>query len=170
EADILKTLEHPNVVKFFGYQRIDHEALVFMEFIDGGTVEALAETLGGLDESDAALFTTQILHGLAYLHGQQIIHRSLRGANILVTLQGRIKITEVGCASPIDMKRKYPYRVPVNFEASLYSMSPEMIQDQDYNSRTDIWSLGNVILELIVGGHPWKHEDKGLVYVLRDVC
>ena len=76
---------------------------VFMEYIDGGTVENLAEALGGLDEPTTALIAHQILDGLSYLDQQNIIHRDIKGANILISLDGCVKISDLGCARDIDL-------------------------------------------------------------------
>ncbi|KAK6971577.1 kinase-like domain-containing protein [Favolaschia claudopus] len=174
EAGLLKQANHKHIVKFLGSAlnlvgfTQDHEqCLVFMEYASGGTLEQLAKALGPLQEVEVTALTCQIADGLVHLHDLNIIHRDLKGANIVISLDGCVKITDLGCAKKIDGN------LQMSHAGTFFWMSPEMVLQTPYNATTDVWSLGIVIVELMSGGHPWLKERDGqgrpLLAALQDV-
>ncbi|KAK6988335.1 kinase-like domain-containing protein [Favolaschia claudopus] len=167
EAGLLKQANHKHIVKFLGFTQDHEQCLVFMEYASGGTLEQLAKALGPLQEVEVTALTCQIADGLVHLHDLNIIHRDLKGANIVISLDGCVKITDLGCAKKIDGN------LQMSHAGTFFWMSPEMVLQTPYNATTDVWSLGIVIVELMSGGHPWLKERDGqgrpLLAALQDI-
>jgi serine/threonine protein kinase len=92
EIDTLRRLEHPNIVSYYGYEERDDKLFIFTEWCPGGSISDMLKKFGALEEHVVALYTRQILEGLKYLHGNGIIHRDIKGANLLVDASGNVKL------------------------------------------------------------------------------
>lgn len=98
ELDLMRTLKHENIVRYLGTQ-ITHDSLyIFLEYVPGGSIHSLLTKFGPFSEIMIKLYTKQILKGLHYLHSNGIIHRDIKGANILVDTNGICKLADFGCA------------------------------------------------------------------------
>ena len=96
EIELLKELDHDNIVRYLGYENKDNTFNVFLEYISGGSISSCLVKCGKFPENIARSFAAQILCGLEYLHDRNIIHRDIKGANILITGDGAVKITDFG--------------------------------------------------------------------------
>ncbi|CAM9182119.1 unnamed protein product, partial [Ectocarpus fasciculatus] len=151
EVKLLEQLNHPNVVKCFGsFWDDDTRALhIVLEFCDGGDLRGLINRHKGigihLDESFIWRTFDQICAGLTHLHQNGIVHRDIKSMNILLTDNGQtVKITDLGVSRQVSENTillKTLYGTP------LY-LSPEIVSGQEYNEKTDIWSLGIILYEL----------------------
>lgn len=108
EINLLKELHHENIVTYYGSSQESGHLNIFLEYVPGGSVSSMLNNYGPFEESLIANFTRQILIGLAYLHRKNIIHRDIKGANILIDVKGCVKITDFGISkklSPISKRQ-----------------------------------------------------------------
>jgi len=134
EIELLRELQHENIVQYHGARTcvrftfasssdrktfftascIDQEHLnIFLEYVPGGSVTSLLRNYGAFEEPLVKNFVRQILKGLAYLHEKDIIHRDIKGANILVDNKGGIKISDFGISKKVEDSALFPFRVMV---------------------------------------------------------
>ncbi|KAI6028744.1 Pkinase-domain-containing protein [Pisolithus orientalis] len=156
EIDLLKDLQHPNIVQYL-YSSVDDDYLnIFLEYVPGGSVTALLRSYGAFEEPLVKNFVRQILQGLNYLHERDIIHRDIKGGNILVDNKGGIKISDFGISKKVDgnlLTGKRMYRP--SFQGSVFWMAPEVVQQKVHTTAADIWSVGCLVVEMLTGEHPW---------------
>ena len=153
EIGILAPLDHTHIVKYFFMERADMTINIFMEFVPGGSVSDLLKSFGALEEDTVVHYTYQILVGLAYVHNRGIIHRDLKGANLLITAQGLIKLADFGSAAVVGDSLE----TVVGAQGTPNWMAPEVLTTQQYTWRADIWSLGCTVMEMLTGDAPWVH-------------
>jgi serine/threonine protein kinase len=108
-------------------------------------------------------YTRQIVDGVVYLHEKGILHRDIKGANVLVTDQGVAKLADFGCS------KRLPQIITTSLEESLRSirgsipwMAPEVVQQTGHSLKADIWSIGATVIEMATGKHPWPAMTNGL--------
>ena len=161
EIDLLRELKHPNIVQYLGSNSDETHLNIFLEYVAGGSVATMLVNYGSLPEPLVANFVRQILNGLAYLHSKDIIHRDIKGANILVDNHGSVKISDFGISKRVEstlrtstthqLKRGGPR---VSLQGSVFWMAPEVVKQTAYTRKADIWSLGCLIVEMFTGSHP----------------
>ena len=95
---LLKDLNHENIVRYFGSSSDENYLNIFLEYVPGGSVQTMLNSYGPFEEPLIRNFIRQVLIGLNYLHGEDIIHRDIKGANILIDIKGTVKIGEIGRA------------------------------------------------------------------------
>ncbi len=149
EIDLLKNLDHPNIVKYNGFVKTPETLNIILEYCENGSLHSISKNFGRFPENLVALYMSQTLQGLVYLHEQGVIHRDIKGANILTTKQGLVKLADFGVAS----------RTTGLHEASVvgtpYWMAPEVIELTGATTASDIWSLGCTVIELLDGKPPY---------------
>ena len=149
EIDLLKNLDHPNIVKYHGFVKTAHSLNIVLEYCENGSLHSISKNFGKFPENLVALYMAQVLHGLLYLHEQGVIHRDIKGANILTTKQGLVKLADFGVAT----------RTTTLHESSVvgtpYWMAPEVIELAGACPASDIWSLGCTVIELLDGRPPY---------------
>lgn len=163
EIGLLRELKHPNIVQYLGSNSDETHLNIFLEYVPGGSVATMLVNYGPLLEPLVANFVRQILTGLAYLHSKDIIHRDIKGANILVDNKGRVKISDFGISKRVEAStllgpssgKKGANRV--SLQGSVFWMAPEVVKQTAYTLKADIWSLGCLIVEMLTGSHP--HAD-----------
>lgn len=101
EIDLLKDLQHENIVQYLDFSRDDKHLNIFLEYVSGGSVSALLRNYGVFEEALCRNFVRQVLQGLNYLHERDIIHRDIQGTNILVGNNGCIKISDFGISKKV---------------------------------------------------------------------
>lgn len=153
EMHLLKELHHDNIVQYLGSNFEGNFLNIFLEYVPGGSVASLLANYGNFEESLIRNFIRQILNGLNYLHGKNIIHRDIKGANILVDNKGGVKISDFGISKKIDTKLLTSNRV--SLQGSVFWMAPEVVKQTSYTSKADIWSLGCLVIEMFSGVHPF---------------
>lgn len=155
ELNICKNLSHKHIVGFIDYQFDEDSAtlFIFLEFVPGGSLSSMLGRFGKFKEELVRKYTRQLLLGLEYLHSQNIMHRDLKGGNVLVTRDGNIKLTDFG-ASKVNQETTLLEGCK-SLTGSPFWMAPEVIEQTPYGRRADIWSLGCTVIEMLTGKHPW---------------
>lgn len=157
EIGLLRELKHTNIVQYLGSNSDESHLNIFLEYVPGGSVATMLVNYGPLGESLIQNFVRQILTGLSYLHSRDIIHRDIKGANILVDNKGSVKISDFGIskrieASTLGGSKKGAQRV--SLQGSVFWMAPEVVRQTAYTRKADIWSLGCLVVEMFTGSHP----------------
>ncbi|GMH08976.1 hypothetical protein Nepgr_010816 [Nepenthes gracilis] len=155
EIALLSRLQHPNIVQYYGSEAVDDKLYVYLEYVSGGSIYKILQEYGKLGELLIRSYTQQILSGLAYLHAKNTVHRDIKGANILVDPNGRVKLADFGMAKHITGQS-----CPLSFKGSPYWMAPEVIKNSNgCNLAVDIWSLGCTVLEMATTKPPWSQYE-----------
>ncbi|KAL5231166.1 hypothetical protein ABZP36_029942 [Zizania latifolia] len=154
EVKLLKNLSHPNIVRYIGTVREDNSLNILLEFVPGGSIQSLLGRLGSFPEAVIRKYTKQILHGLEYLHRNGIIHRDIKGANILVDNKGCIKLADFGASKQVEKLAT----TAKTMKGTPYWMAPEVIVGSGHDFSADIWSVGCTVIEMSTGKTPWNQE------------
>uniref|UniRef100_A0A8C1W2K5 non-specific serine/threonine protein kinase n=1 Tax=Cyprinus carpio TaxID=7962 RepID=A0A8C1W2K5_CYPCA len=150
EIDILASCNHQYIVKLLDAFFYDNKLSIMIEFCPGGAVDAtMLELDRGLEEPQIRVICKQILEALQYLHSMKIIHRDLKAGNILLTLDGDIKLADFG----VSAKNTKTLQRRDSFIGTPYWMAPEVVmcetmKDAPYDYKADIWSLGITLIEM----------------------
>lgn len=157
EMALLKDLNHENIVRYFGSLLEGDFLNIFLEYVPGGSVHLMLQLYGPFEEPLIRNFIRQVLVGLSYLHGMDIIHRDIKGANILIDIKGTVKISDFGISKKIDSAEtegnKQARRALL--QGSVYWMAPEVVKQTAYTKKADVWSVGCLIVEMFTGRHPY---------------
>jgi serine/threonine protein kinase len=155
EIVLLSRLRHPNIVQYYGSETVDDKLYIYLEYVSGGSIFKLLQDYGQFGELAIRSYTKQILSGLAYLHAKSTLHRDIKGANILVDPNGRVKLADFGMAKHISGQA-----CPLSFKGSPYWMAPEVIKNTNgCHLAVDIWSLGCTVLEMATTKPPWSQYE-----------
>nr|ACN34809.1 unknown [Zea mays] len=157
EVKFLSQFKHENIVQYYGSDIIEDRFYIYLEYVHPGSINKyVKQHYGAMTESVIRNFTRHILRGLAFLHGQKIMHRDIKGANLLVDVQGVVKLADFGMAKHLSTAAPN-----LSLKGTPYWMAPEMVQatlmkDVGYDLAVDIWSLGCTIIEMFDGKPPWS--------------
>lgn len=183
EVRVLSSLDHANIVKYYGTEYLDDNIRIFLELAPDGSIKDFIHEFGGLAESIIRRYTNDIVSGLVYLHSKGIIHRDIKSSNLLV-FNGTIKLADFGCAaiSTMDVDSSaFGQSAHGTMAGTTIYMSPEIMQlgnamspakdskfeflDEKtiaskrigYGRKTDIWSLGITLVEMAIGKAPFRN-------------
>lgn len=157
EIKFLSQFKHENIVQYYGSDIIEDRFYIYLEYVHPGSINKyVKQHYGAMTESVIRNFTRHILRGLAFLHGQKIMHRDIKGANLLVDIHGVVKLADFGMAKHLSTAAPN-----LSLKGTPYWMAPEMVQatlmkDVGYDLAVDIWSLGCTIIEMFDGKPPWS--------------
>mmetsp|Transcript_54672 Transcript_54672/g.119274 ORF Transcript_54672/g.119274 Transcript_54672/m.119274 type:complete len:590 (+) Transcript_54672:285-2054(+) len=157
EIAIMQKLRHANIVQYLGSATHQSDQYILMEYLGGGSVHALIQGQhpNGLPMPMLHSYGKQMLAGLHFLHGEMVIHRDLKGDNLLRSSDGAIvKLADFGSSQRLQTDLTLTSEVR-SLRGSPYWMSPEHIQGLRCGRKADIWSFGCVLLEMLTGSPPW---------------
>ncbi|XP_042467042.1 mitogen-activated protein kinase kinase kinase 5-like isoform X3 [Zingiber officinale] len=157
EIKFLSQFKHPNIVQYYGTETIKDHLYIYLEYVHPGSINKyVRQYCGAMTESVVQNFTRHILNGLIYLHSKNIMHRDIKGANLLVDVNGVVKLADFGMAKHLSGAAP-----TCSLKGSPFWIAPEMLQatfnkEIGYDLAVDIWSLGCTIIEMFTGKHPWS--------------
>ena len=154
EASLLSRLNHPNIVKFYGVVSEQHSFKILLELVAGGSIAKMIETYKPFPENVLKKYTYQILKGLEYLHIHNVIHRDIKGGNILVDRNGICKLSDFGGSKVITDEIEYHQKN--SLKGTPHWMAPEIIKSMEYTRFSDIWALGCTMIEMLTGNPPFS--------------
>ncbi|KAL1193768.1 MAP3K epsilon protein kinase 2 [Cardamine amara subsp. amara] len=153
EIDLLKNLNHKNIVKYLGSLKTKSHLHIILEYVENGSLANIIKPnkFGPFPESLVTVYIAQVLEGLVYLHEQGVIHRDIKGANILTTKEGLVKLADFGVATKLNEADVHTHSVV----GTPYWMAPEVIELSGVCAASDIWSVGCTIIELLTCVPPY---------------
>jgi len=152
ELMVMKRLAHPSLVTYVALERRPPSTVcIYMEYVPGGSLASLLEAFGPLTNELAARYIVDVLDGVVFLHENNIIHRDIKGANILLSTSGEAKLADFGSASLLaSLTAK-----ATGCHGTISWMAPEVFQGREYGYDVDTWSIGATVMELLTARRPW---------------
>ena len=164
EIQLMRGLSHPHIVEYLGAWVDTEEGslYIFQEWVPGGSVAHLLKQFGPFSISVVREYTRQILLGLCYLHENGIIHRDIKGGNILVDANRTVKLADFGASTQLTQFNQT--QITTTVKGTPYFMAPEVLASSRYGRKGDIWAVGCTMIQMLTGDPPWKDRNlKGLV-------
>lgn len=164
ESKAIAVLSHPNIVKVYDVSFGDLIQYIVMEYIDGITLKEFIERQGSLRWKDAVYFTIQILKGLQHAHDKGIVHRDIKPQNIMVLSDGTIKVADFGIAR---FARNEQRTITDKAIGSVHYISPEQARGEKTDEKSDIYSVGVMLYEMLTGQLPFEAESAVSVAIMQ---
>jgi eukaryotic-like serine/threonine-protein kinase len=168
EAQVLASLNHPNIGSIYGLEEWDNLRVLVLELVEGPTLaDRISE--GALPLEEALVIARQIAEALTYAHEKGVTHRDLKPANIKITPEGNVKVLDFGLAKVLQGDKHLdsdPSHSPTITNPTVEGMilgtaaymSPEQAKGKPVDRRADIWAFGVVLYEILTGGHLFQRE------------
>ncbi|KYQ88414.1 putative protein serine/threonine kinase [Tieghemostelium lacteum] len=150
ELDLLQRLNHESIVRVLGKEENEDYIFLFIEYMENGSLHSIINQFGTFPELLLCQYIENVLRGLVYLHSENVVHRDIKAANILINKNGDAKLSDFGVAGEIDGSDKR-YSVV----GTPYWLSPEIIEMLGHSNASDIWSIGCTVIELLTGSPPY---------------
>ncbi len=155
ESKAIAVLSHPNIVKVYDVSFTNRVHSIIMEYIDGITLKDYIERQGVLTWKEAVHFTLQILRALQHAHERGIVHRDIKPPNIMLLQNGTIKVTDFGIAR---FARSEVQSITNRAIGSVHYISPEQAMGESTDDKTDIYSVGVMLFEMLTGRLPFEAD------------
>ncbi|MGA8290796.1 MAG: protein kinase [Acidobacteriaceae bacterium] len=157
EIRILASLDHPNIAQLRTAFEYENQLVMIMEFVEGATLEKRS-TEGPIPLNEVFAYSDQVLSALSYAHSKGVTHRDIKPGNIMITSHDLIKLMDFGIAkSSADLERTQ-LTCPGTTLGSVYYMSPEQVRGDTVDPRSDIYSFGVTLYEMLTGRRPFQAE------------
>jgi serine/threonine protein kinase len=166
EIRVMAKLSHPNIVKYYGYTRGEGTFNILMEYVPCGSISSLLRSFKRFEPVQVALFTKQILLGLEYLHTRMppIAHRDLKGDNLFVDTEHRLKIGDFGTAKELQT---ISGTGGSSLAGTAYFMAPEVIRSNHHGREADVWAVGCCVIQMLTGEPPYKAFDTHIAVMFQ---
>eukprot|EP00439_Symbiodinium_sp_Y106_P026643 s4310_g3.t1 len=163
ENEIQIELKHPRIVAYLGHDYMGDSLFIYLEFMAGGSLAQALRQFGCFEESLLLAYTREMLEGLEYLHTREtpVVHRDIKGANVLVDLDCHAKLSDFGCSKRDNDTMSHTMR------GSIPWMAPEVIKNTGYGRKADIWSFGCVVIEMATAKSPWGSFDNPMAAMCK---
>ena len=157
ESRVVSMLSHPNIVSIRDVSFRTERKYLVMEYIEGISLRTYMDKRGALDLDEFFSFSEQILAALEHAHSRGVVHRDIKPQNILVLKDGFVKVTDFGIAKVSEKKRRTE-TISANAIGTVYYISPEQAEGKSIDSRSDLYSYGVMMYEMLTGELPFDDE------------
>jgi len=158
EIEIQSHLRHPNILRLYGYFYDDSRVYMILEYASKGELYNALKSVGKFDDVQAATYIYQLADALSYCHSKKVIHRDIKPENLLLGVYGELKIADFGWSVHAPSSRR------TTICGTLDYLPPEMIEDRPHDEKVDLWSLGVLCYELLVGKPPFETPTHDATY------
>ncbi|KAG2206061.1 hypothetical protein INT46_008247 [Mucor plumbeus] len=155
EIEIQGHLRHPNILRLYGFFHDETRIFLILEYASKGVLYTELKDRIKFTEAEVAKYTAQMVDALMYFHNKRVIHRDIKPENLMLGMNGEIKIGDFGWSvrtRRLDNRRR-------TLCGTLDYLSPEMVEGRSHDENVDLWSLGILIYELIVGSPPFEEKE-----------
>ncbi len=156
EAQAAANLSHPNIVPVFDWGEADRTYFIVMEYVDGEPLSSIIRTQAPLSPTRAAAIAADIAKALSYAHRHGVVHRDVKPGNVLITVDGQVKVADFGIARAIGQSETVTQTGLVMGTATYFS--PEQAQGLGVDGRSDVYALGVVLYEMVTGRPPFTAD------------
>lgn len=159
EIDIQRSLKHPNISRLYGFFFDETNVYLILEYALHGEIYQLLKSHRRFDDITASSYTFQVANALQYLHSKGIIHRDIKPENILLASDKTVKLSDFGWSvktKPVDKR--------LTICGTLDYLPPEMVESKEHDYSVDVWLLGILCYEFLVGRPPFEEVDKNATY------
>ncbi|XP_036389160.1 aurora kinase B-like [Megalops cyprinoides] len=156
EVEIQSHLRHPNILRLYGYFHDSSRVYLILEFAPKGELYSELQRCGRFDEQRGATYIFELTHALQYCHSKKVIHRDIKPENLLLGANGELKIADFGWSVHTPSSRRSTLCGTLDY------LPPEMIEGRTHDEKVDLWSLGVLAYEFLVGKPPFEtksHEE-----------
>lgn len=150
EIEIQSHLRHPNILRLYGYFYDEKRVYLILEYAPNGELYKKLREITRFPEEQAAQYIQQMAHALLYLHSKHVIHRDIKPENLLLGLKGELKIADFGWSVHAPDSRR------LTLCGTLDYLPPEMVEGREHGKHVDLWSLGVLCYEFLVGAPPFE--------------
>lgn len=158
EIEIQSHLRHPNILKLYGYFYDQSRVYLILEYAAQGELYKKLQKMGRFDEERAATYIRQLAEALQYCHSKKVIHRDIKPENLLLSFKGDLKIGDFGWSVHAPSSRR------TTMCGTLDYLPPEMVEGKQHDDKVDLWSLGVLCFEFLVGNPPFEAHDHRSTY------
>ena len=158
EIEIQSHLQHPNILRMFGYFHDEKKVYLILEYAPQGELYNKLRKYGRFTNEVAASYIYQMIDALSFCHEKKVIHRDIKPENILLGYYGELKIADFGWSVHAPGSRR------VTMCGTLDYLPPEMVMHKSYTEKVDHWCLGVLTYEFLVGKPPFENDDTNLTY------
>uniref|UniRef100_A0A6B2LD11 Aurora kinase n=1 Tax=Arcella intermedia TaxID=1963864 RepID=A0A6B2LD11_9EUKA len=165
EVEIQARLRHPNILRLYGYFHDSSRVYLVLEFAPQGGLYQLLRTNGTFPAAVAATYVRDVAKALVYLHANEVIHRDIKPENLLLDAKGVVKLADFGWSVKMDPEVRRQ-----TFCGTLDYLPPEIVEDKPHDKAVDIWSMGILIYEFLVGSPPFQSDEMDETYQKISEC